>query len=242
MENAELWKKLMEPFDDNELELLSKYTGFAKDSNGKIPKSEYKKCDECGGYHPFPCIHLTYVGHAGITDRLNSIGPENWSWEPMAYDSIGQPLIAGGGMWIWLTVLGKRLPAFGDAQGKSGPNAIKEIIGDALRNGAMRFGIGTYLWSKSDKAKAALHRQGIDPDADEKYSEATMAQFRKVFGDYVKDYKSEGVTGEGVKKWLEDELHFKIETATNENLTDAMDLIATAEAKFTVLMDKDIDF
>ena len=54
---------------------------------------------------------------------------------------------------------------FGDAQGKTGGNATKEIIGDALRNAAMRFGIGTYLWGKSDKAKAELTRMGVDDDA-----------------------------------------------------------------------------
>ena len=30
---------------------------------------------------------------------------------------------------------------------------MKETIGDAIRNAAMRFGVGTYLWSKSDKDK-----------------------------------------------------------------------------------------
>ena len=38
------------------------------------------------------------------------------------------------------------------------------MIGDAIRNGAMRFGVGTYLWSKSDKAKAELTRQGVEDD------------------------------------------------------------------------------
>ena len=30
---------------------------------------------------------------------------------------------------------------FGSADGKTGPNATKELIGDALRNAAMRFGV-----------------------------------------------------------------------------------------------------
>ena len=117
---------------------LPKYTG-AKDANGRIPRDKYRHCDECGGFHPFPCVHLRYVGHAGITQRLNEVDP-TWNWEPAAKDPNGLPLIAGGGMWIHLTVLGVTRWGFGDAQGKTGPNAVKETM-------------GTYLWSKSDKDK-----------------------------------------------------------------------------------------
>lgn len=117
----------------------------------------------CGGFHA-RAIHLDYVGHAGVTDRLNAVDPF-WSWEPMALTQLGTPLFTDGGMWIRLTVLGITRLGFGDAAGKSGPNAIKEAIGDAIRNAAMRFGVATYLWSKSDAAKAIA--AGGDPDADQ---------------------------------------------------------------------------
>ncbi len=143
---------LRAPFPADEIELLPKYTG-KKGHDGKIPKSAYRRCEECGGWHPFPCVHLEYVGHAGITERLNDVDPE-WNWEPLALDQYGLPMYdRNGGLWIRMTVLGVTRYGYGDAQGKSGPNAVKEIIGDAIRNAAMRFGVATYLWSKSDKAE-----------------------------------------------------------------------------------------
>lgn len=67
----------------------------------------------------------------------------------------GTPLLTDGGMWARMTVLGVTRIGFGDPPGRnSGPNAIKETIGDFIRNAAMRFGVGTYLWSKSEAAAA----------------------------------------------------------------------------------------
>ena len=39
---------------------------------------------------------------------------------------------------------------YGAADGKTGGDAVKEIIGDALRNAAMRFGAALDLWHKGD--------------------------------------------------------------------------------------------
>lgn len=155
--------KLQAPFAADQIELLPKYTG--KKVDGKIPRDAYKKCSECGGYHPLPCVHLSYVGHAGITMRLLEVDPE-WTWEPLALNANGTPQMADGGMWIKLTVLGITRLGFGDSDGKTGPAATKELIGDAIRNAAMRFGVGTYLWSKSESAKAILTR-GIQGQEDE---------------------------------------------------------------------------
>ena len=68
-----------------------------------------------------------------------------------------------GGLWIKLTIHGVTKLGFGDAGGKTGPNAVKELIGDCLRNASMRFGVATYLWSKSE-ASAEL-KAGPDEDA-----------------------------------------------------------------------------
>ena len=160
----EKWKALQEPFGADEIELLPRATGD-KDKRTK------QKCAECGGYHEFPCIHLSYVGHAGITMRLNDVDPE-WTWEPMGRDERGLPALdAQGGLWAYLTILGVTKPAYGDPglnwknQSKAGtPDGMKEAIGDMLRNGAMRFGVGTQLWSKSDRAKNDLVRAGEDDD------------------------------------------------------------------------------
>jgi len=93
---------------------------------------------------------LSYVGHAALTDRLLDADPQ-WNWEPLAFGPEGLPVIDTiGGMWIKLTVCGVTRLGYGDAQGKEGPNAIKEVIGDALRNAAMRFGAALELWHKGE--------------------------------------------------------------------------------------------
>jgi hypothetical protein len=187
-------KALAEPFQKDEIELLPRYVGPTKEVNGrKVPANPKQDCKECGGYHPQPSIHLSYVGHAGITIRLNEVDPD-WTWEPMGYDQQGRPAMSPEGLWIWLTVLGKRIPAFGDAQGKTGPNAIKEIIGDAIRNGAMRFGVGTYLWSKSESAKATLVRGIVGDDADEESTEPAYLAYMDAAKALLDTAKKNGTT------------------------------------------------
>ena len=100
----------------------------------------------CGGYHA-RSVHLSYVGHAALTARLLDADPR-WSWEPVAFGPDGLPVISGGGLWIRLTVAGVTRLGYGDAPGKR--DATKELIGDALRNAAMRFGAALDLWSKED--------------------------------------------------------------------------------------------
>lgn len=115
---------------------------------GKLPKPTRREapkgsCAECGGWHGLPAVHLDYVGHAAVTDRLLKVDP-CWSWEPFAVDSDGLPLIGRDGLWIRLTICGVTRPGFGD-----GPT-VKEMIGDAIRNAAMRFGVALDLWAKED--------------------------------------------------------------------------------------------
>lgn len=126
------------PFPPNQISKLPK--PYKKDS----PKG---KCNECGGYHGLPAVHLDYVGHAALTDRLLD-ADMGWTWEPVPDPvSLGLPL-ATGGMWIRLTVCGVSRFGYGHADGKTGGDAVKETIGDALRNAAMRFGAALDLWHK----------------------------------------------------------------------------------------------
>jgi len=124
-------------------------------------KADFKtgiRCKICGAWHHKDVVHLDYVGHAALTDRLLDcdIG---WNWEPVAFSPDGTPALdANCGMWIKLTVCGQTRLGYGHAEGKRGGDAIKEVIGDALRNAAMRFGAALDLWHKGD-----LH--GLDDDA-----------------------------------------------------------------------------
>lgn len=135
--DAEAAKKLRAPFKPEQIGKLPKPT---KREN---PKG---KCQECGGWHGLPAVHLDYVGHAAVTDRFLEVDP-GWTWEPMAKGPNGEPLILNGGLWINLTICGVTRPGFGDDTGGKG---MKEMIGDALRNAGMRFGVGLDLWSKED--------------------------------------------------------------------------------------------
>lgn len=119
------------------------------------PKSH---CDVCGGYHGMPAVHIDYQGHADVTLALLDVDPE-WSWRPAARNPVtGGPAIdlQGGRlvMWAFLTVHGFERECVGTC-GSNQPDSEKELIGDMLRNGAMRFGIATRLWSKADRADPA---------------------------------------------------------------------------------------
>jgi hypothetical protein len=119
--DMEALKRLREPFPPAQI--------------GKLPK---------GG------IQLDFVGHGWLTQRFLDVDPE-WNWEPFAVDENGLPrLDEFGGLWIRLTIAGVTRIGYGDAAGKKGPNAVKEAIGDALRNAGMRFGAALDLWCKGD--------------------------------------------------------------------------------------------
>lgn len=108
------------------------------------------KCDGCGNWITDRHIHLDYIGHAVATDRLLQVDPD-WTWTPVALDDSGLPAFdRNGGLWINLSIAGVTRLGYGDAQGKTGPNAVKEAIGDAIRNAAMRFGVALDLWSKEE--------------------------------------------------------------------------------------------
>jgi hypothetical protein len=101
---------------------------------------------------------LSYVGHAALTDRLLRVDPL-WTWEPMALTPQGLPLFdETGGLWIRLTVCGHTRLGYGHAaQKKTEPGAReKEVIGDALRNAAMRFGAALDLWHKGGDLHGTL--------------------------------------------------------------------------------------
>lgn len=108
---------------------------FAPGQIGKLPK---------GG------TTLDFVGHASVTDRLLQVDPE-WSWEPLAYDTDGGPLIRYGtkeaSLWGRLTVCGVTRIGVGTAN-VGAFDLDKQLISDLIRNIGMRFGIALDLWSR----------------------------------------------------------------------------------------------
>lgn len=158
---------LREPFPEHQISKLAKETRAQIDERKSNKNCIVWNCPVCGGHHHQKAVHLDYVGHAALTDRLLDADP-HWAWEPVVMEGLPNP---GQGMWIRLTVCGVSRLGYGSADGKTGGNAIKEIIGDALRNAAMRFGAALDLWHK----KGDLH--GADEVlADEKPAEQAPAQ------------------------------------------------------------------
>lgn len=142
------------------------------------------KCPQCRNWITDAHMHLDYVGHAEVTDRLITVDP-TWSWEPLAFDDDGLPKFDhNGALWIRLTVAGKPMLGYGSADGKTGGDAVKEIIGDAIRNAAMRFGVALDLWGATfkaaeDDAEAAVRESAPDV-ADEDWENATPVHGRGV--------------------------------------------------------------
>lgn len=137
-------KALRAPFPPEAVGKLPRVTcGACRDRKGACDQHSMKRCAECKNYITSAHTHLDYVGHAAATDRLIAVDPD-WSWEPFALDPNGLPAMHNGTLWIRLTVCGKTLPGFGDG------SSVKECIGDAIRNSAMRFGVALDLWAKED--------------------------------------------------------------------------------------------
>jgi len=117
-------------------EVLNKYAVPDPKIVGKLPK---------GG------IQLDFVGHADITRILIEIDP-HWRLVPIAWEN-GRPAVNivndMATMWFEMTLLGQARLAIGTAKANS-PDLDKVLYGDALRNGAMRFGIGLSLWTKQE--------------------------------------------------------------------------------------------
>lgn len=156
---------MRDPFPPHQISLLPKPT-IKREEYAKLPKAT---CKECGGYHATSkTIHLSYVGHAALTDRLLDVDPA-WSWEPLAFTPDGLPRFdATGGLWIRLTVNGITRLGYGNAKGNDYADIgsrEKEVIGDALRNAAMRFGAALELWHKG-----VLH---MEDDIESEKKEAT---------------------------------------------------------------------
>lgn len=170
---------LRSPFPANCISKLPKETKAQREAREKDRSLMVWKCPECGGAHHKNAVHLDYVGHAALTDRLLDCDP-NWSWEPCVAPGLPNP---GNGMWITLTVCGVSRIGYGSADGKNGGDAIKEIIGDALRNAAMRFGAALDLWHKGD-----LHADDDAPEADKPVAERKEPAQRRA--------PSKGITGQ----------------------------------------------
>src|SRR5688500_4452920 len=206
--------KLREEFPASLIQALPKlWCKRCSDSRTKVCEDHRKaKCNDCGNYITTAHVDLSYVGHAELTHRLLDADPL-WDWEPVAFDQRGLPQFdENGGLWIRLTVCGHTRLGYGDSQGKKGPNAIKEAIGDALRNAAMRFGAALDLWAKSDLRDAqTVHPRSESEEAaarvsgeERKARELAEARAREQARDrLLKTGARKGLDADGVIAWCQ---------------------------------------
>ena len=75
--------KLREPFPANQISKLPKESGKQRDER-QADRNKAINCQLCGGWHHKNAVHLDYVGHAALTDRLLDVDPL-WNWEPVAF-------------------------------------------------------------------------------------------------------------------------------------------------------------
>lgn len=115
----------------------------SKALRGKMPDNLVSKFPSNAGAN----ANKEYAGHAAVTDRLLEVDHE-WTWK---FLGDGTPVFDDvGGIWIELTVCGVTRIGYGFPERLKGGNAVKEAIGDAIRNAAMRFGVGLEFWFKGD--------------------------------------------------------------------------------------------
>lgn len=203
--------QLRTPFPDNEVGYLPKvWCAACRETKEKVCTNHRRqKCSTCGSTITTAHLDLAYVGHAEVTDRLLQVDPE-WNWEPVAWGADGLPAFDRlGGLWIKLTISGVTRHGYGHADGKTGGDAIKEVIGDALRNASMRFGVGLDLWRRSentepDPSAATRLRQEIAELAGQKGYSLTAVE-----ADFAKTMNGSDITTAGVSVLAEYRDRFK---------------------------------
>ena len=101
---------------------------------------------------------IDYVGHADVTLMLLAIDPAfEYGWVEdqhngiMAIEETKDLYVLNG----WLTLHGVTRKGVGTCE-KRKQEYHKELIGDLLRNCAMRFGVATSLWSRAEAVEAAV--------------------------------------------------------------------------------------
>lgn len=149
----DIWAELRRPFPPEVVGKLPRVTCTdCRDNRGSCSAHRREKCSECDAWISPKHVHLAFVGHATVTDRLLSVDP-TWNWEPLATDEHGLPFFERDQkgnpvrFWIKLTVGGVTRLGVGDvASGAGDPEKV--LIGDAIRNAALRFGVALDLWAK----------------------------------------------------------------------------------------------
>ena len=198
---TEMSNALRAPFEPEFISKLPRITcADCRKAPGKVCQNHHKaECPVCGNWITSAHMHLDYVGHADVTNRLLLVDPA-WSWEPAAFDAEGLPKISKSPdgqyvMWIRLTVGGVTRLGVGSVASDAG-DLYKQLISDALRNAAMRFGVALDLWSKAER----LEDGPIDSHAEGHSGSAADAV--PVAESSAADAKAEAVPTQASPSWV----------------------------------------
>lgn len=189
---------LREPFPEESIGQLVRIACKAcKDSQRRRCERHnwVQRCDTCGGAHTEAVAHIPYVGHAAVTDRLLAADP-CWWWEPCNGFTGGMaPVIEERDrrvveMWIVLHVAGMHRYGVGTAPINHEDRA-KILIGDAIRNAAMRFGCALKEWSKTP-LESQVAADEVAPLADPEGDEPAPPAPKQATGRQVRDMSDTG--------------------------------------------------
>jgi hypothetical protein len=152
--DEETAKTLRRPFEPDQVGKLPRITcKKCSNAQGRVCDEHTKsECAVCGNWITTRHMHIDYVGHGAVTDRLLEADP-GWVWEPVAWDANGMPQMVYDpddnpvGLWMRLTVGDVTRLGYGSCPSDQA-DPEKVLIGDALRNAAMRFGVAVDLWIK----------------------------------------------------------------------------------------------
>lgn len=161
-------------------------------AQGRVCNQHTKvRCSVCKQWITNAHMHLSFVNHALVTDRLLDVDqllpPEQaWDFGPAYHDVDPQVLIAAcasgnpeivamvidnspplidsnGGMWSKLTINGvTRLGYAYDED--TGPEHNKKLISDGIKVTGMRFGLALELWSKEGLGVDSTPPEAPDPN------------------------------------------------------------------------------
>lgn len=184
--------ELRKPFEEHQIGLLPRVTCSDCSNPRKTCENKNhvrKFCSECRAMVSPKHIHIDFVGHANVTKRLLEVDPL-WTWEPLErdvdpqvyaaalasgnletvklvlesappkfdLDSFGNPV----GLWIKLTACGKTRLGYGSVPSNQ-HDAVKVLIGDAIRNAAQRFGVAIDQWVTGEREKPESENAVHDP-------------------------------------------------------------------------------
>ena len=194
-------------------------------------KHRPSKCDVCGGWLGYH-THLDYVGHAETTAMLLEADPA-WNWEPLSFGPDGLPAFdPDGGLWIKLTVCGVTRLGYGTADNangfKSRGDLRKELIGDALRNAAMRFGWALNLWAKSDIHERAPQEEPEQPAPQVRYQHPTHGPRTDEWSAPAPDAEQQSAPAESpeAKKSLLTSVHIELSKRVGNKREDHLGALA----------------